>query len=80
MTEHDRRSAAEAILSIPFFDMLMDEIEQAAINACVNAPNTDHDARQANAAEVRAIRRVRSRLAAISKEGQAEPSSRKAPA
>lgn len=79
MTDEDRARAAQAVLEIPFFTKLWDEIEQAAVNACINAPNTDHEARQAHAAEARAIRRVRSRLAAISQEGQAHVS-RKAPA
>lgn len=80
MTDDERRRAADAVLSIPFFHVLFDEIEQAAINACLNAKYDDHEGRQAHAAEARAIRKVRSRLEAISKEGQSAPVSRKAPA
>ena len=70
MTPDERRRAADAILNIPFFNVLFDEIEKGAIDACVFAKFDDHEARQAHAAEVRVIRKLRSRLEAISKEGQ----------
>jgi hypothetical protein len=79
MTEEDRRHAAQAVLEIPFFSQLWDEIEQAAINACIFAKHDDHEARQAYAAEARAIKRVRERLESIAKDGQSGPS-RRAPA
>lgn len=79
MTNEERQRAASAVLSIPFFNTLMDEIEQAAVNACIFAKYDDHEARQAHAAEARSLKSIRSRLAAISQEGQA-PVSRKAPA
>ncbi|MDX3929105.1 MAG: hypothetical protein QHC90_25305 [Shinella sp.] len=79
MNREERRHAAEAILSIPFFDALMDELEHAAINSCIFAKHDDHEARQAFAAEARAIKQVRSRLAALSKDGQA-PVKRQTPA
>jgi hypothetical protein len=78
MTDEDRRHAAQAVLEIPFFSQLWDELEQAAINACIYAKNTDHEARQAFAAEARAVRTVRSRLESLSK-GQSS-GGRKAPA
>jgi hypothetical protein len=78
MTDEDRRHAAQAVLEIPFFNTLWDEIEQAAINACINAKYTDHESRQAHAAEARAIRRVRERLRILAEE-QTQPS-RRAPA
>lgn len=78
MTDDDRRHAAQAILEVPFFVQLWDELEQAAINACIYAKNTDHEARQAYAAEARAIRTVRQRLESLSK-GQSDVG-RKAPA
>lgn len=78
MTDEDRRHAAQAVLEIPFFSQLWDEIEQAAINACINAKHTDHEGRQAHAAEARAIRRVRERLRILAEE-QTQPS-RRAPA
>lgn len=79
MTPEDRRRAAQTILEVPFFHQLWDEIEQAAINACIHAKYDDHEGRQAHAAEARAIRRVRQRLEALSKEGDAT-SARRAPA
>ena len=78
MTDDDKRRAAQAILEVPFFHALWDEIEQAAINATIYADYTDHETRQAHAMEVRAIRRVRDRLASLAKE-QPSPS-RRAPA
>lgn len=79
MSPEDRRAAADAILSIPFFNALMDEIEHAAINACIFAKYDDHEARQAHAAEARAIKRVRERIESIARDGQISVS-RKAPA
>lgn len=78
MTDDDRRRAAQTILEIPYFHQLWDELEQAAINATINADFTDHEKRQAHAAEARAIRRVRARLDSLAKE-QPSPS-RRAPA
>lgn len=68
MTDEERRHAAQALLAIPYFHELWNEIEQAAINACINADYGDHEKRQAQAAEARAIRRVRQRLVDLSKE------------
>jgi hypothetical protein len=65
MTDEDRRRAAQTALEIPFFHELWDELEQAAINACIFAKNTDHETRQAYAAEARAIKQVRQRLESI---------------
>jgi len=79
MTDDDKRRAAQACLEIPFFKQLWDEIEQAAINACINARHDDHEGRQAHAAEARAIRTVRQRLASIASDGQAT-AGRRAPA
>lgn len=79
MTEDDRRRAAQAVLDIPFFHQLWDELEQAAINGCIFAKHDDHETRQAYAAEARAIKRVRDRLESIAKDGQSGPS-RRAPA
>ncbi|MGN6535202.1 MAG: hypothetical protein ACTHKQ_05655 [Mesorhizobium sp.] len=77
MNDEDRRRAAQAILEFPFFLDLWNEIEQAAISACINADYTDHEKRQAHAAEARAIRRVRDRLTSMAKQPDAP---RKAPA
>lgn len=76
----DRAAAARDILSIPLFNDLMNELEQAAINSCLNAKYDDHEARQAFAAEARAVRRLRNRIEAISQEGQADPKRKQAPA
>lgn len=67
----DRADAARGILAVPFFDELMDGLEQDAVNSAVNADYNDHEARQAHLAEVRAIRNLRSKLAVISQEDQA---------
>jgi hypothetical protein len=70
VTAEERAHSAQAILAIPLFNELMDELEQAAINACIFAKYDDHEARQAHAAEARSVRNLRSRIEAISKEGQ----------
>lgn len=77
MTDDEKRSAAQAVLSIPFFNELWDELEQSAINACINAAPSEHEKRADHALEARAIRRIRSRLASIAEQA---PESRKAPA
>lgn len=66
----DRAAAARDIQSNPLFYIIMSELEEAAVNAIVHAKYADHEARQANAAEVRAIRNFRSKVEAIAKEGQ----------
>ena len=80
MTERSERAgAAQAMLGIPLFNELMDELETTEINSAVNAPYTDHEARQGHMAALRAIRNLRLRIGALANEGQ--PSSgRKAPA
>lgn len=78
MTPTDRARAAQSALEIPLFLTILDEIEQAAINACLTAKYDDHEARQHNALEAMAVRKLRSKLEAISKEGQS--TSRSAPA
>lgn len=70
MTDDDRRRAAQAVLEVPFFKALFDEIEQAATNQCINAQMNDDETRRNAAAEVRAIRRVRQRLESIASDGQ----------
>ena len=66
----DRARAAQAILSIPLFGDLMDELEAGAVNAAVGAPFDDHESRQGQIAFVRAIRNLRSRIGALANEGQ----------
>ncbi len=79
MTEEERRRAAQTVLEIPFFAALWDELENAAIEACIYAKYDDHEARQAHAAEARAIKRVRQRLESIANGGQSGVA-RRAPA
>ena len=74
-----RADAARGILSIPLYAELMDELEQAAVNAAVYAEYTNHEARQAHLAQVRAIRDLRSRIEVISREDQSNDR-KKAPA
>jgi len=78
MTDDERRRAAQAILAIPFFNDLMDSLEKSAVNQCINAKYDDHEARQAFAAEARAIIRLRQQIGSLA-EDKAERS-RKAPA
>lgn len=74
----DRARAAQAALEIPLFTDVLDELEQAAINACLNANYDDHKARQHHALEAVAVRKLRSKLQAIAREGQVQ--SRSVPA
>ncbi len=74
----ERTSAAQAILAIPLFNELMDDLEAVEMNSAVAANYSDHEARQGHIAAVRAIRNLRSRIGALANEGQ--PSGRKAPA
>lgn len=74
----DRARAAQAALEIPFFLEILNELEQGSVNACLTAKYNDHEARQHHALEAMAIRKLRSKLEAISKEGQS--TSRTAPA
>lgn len=80
MTDDARRRAAQAILEVPYFHEVWNELEQAAVNACIYAEYTDHEKRLAHAMEARAIRNVLSRLRSIAQDGQTEPVSRRAPA
>lgn len=74
----DRARAAQAALKIPLFTELLDDLEKTATNKCINADINDDETRRNAAAEVRAIRSVRSKLESIAREGQS--TSRKAPA
>jgi hypothetical protein len=75
----ERTSAAQAILAIPLFNQLMDELETYEINCAVAAPYENHEARQVHMAALKAIRNLRLRIGAIANEGQ--PSGgKKAPA
>ena len=65
----DRKSAAQAILAIPLFNELMDNLEAEQVTLAVNAAYDNHEARQAYMASLRAIRNLRSRIGALA-EGQ----------
>lgn len=78
MREEDRIAYARDLASNPLFISIMDDIEATAINGCVNAKTTDHETRAAYAAEVRAIRNLRSRLNHLTEE--AKVSAKGAPA
>jgi len=69
MKDAEKVAAARAILDMPLFHLLWDDLEQAAINACLyakaTAEETESEVRAAKAAEARAIRNFRSKLNAI---------------
>lgn len=62
MTEEEKAYAASVLLDTPLVVELFDEIEKNAVNRCVHADPADDKTRAAFAAEVRAIRNLRSRL------------------
>ena len=70
MTDEDKRRAAQTVLEVPFFLDVWKEMEIAAINAIIAANINDDETRRNNAAEVRAIRRIRERLESIANSGQ----------
>lgn len=70
MTPTDRARAAQTVLEIPFFLDILADLERSAVNSCLTAPYDDHEKRQHHAVEAMAVRNLRSRLEAISKEGQ----------
>lgn len=72
MTPDERTRSAQAILAIPLYGELMDELEAAAVNAAVYAQPTDHEARSAHIGEVRAIRSLRSRIELLANEDSAK--------
>lgn len=78
MTDDDRRRAAQAILEFPLLMELFNDLEQAAISACLFAKSTDHEARLAHAVEARTIRNLLSRIRSLA--GQTETASRRVPA
>lgn len=77
MKQEDKINAARTLLDSQLVTLLMDELETVAVNGCVHAAITDHDARAAFAAEVRAIRNLRGKLRALvaqaNSEGKAAP-------
>ncbi len=71
MTPAEKAAAARALLDMPLFHLLMDDMEASAINRCVGASATDHETRAAYAAETRAIRTFRSKLNLLIEEAKA---------
>lgn len=65
-----RADEAKAILAIPLFEQVISELEASAVNQIVAARYDDHEARQACAADIKAVRNLRSTVEAISQEGQ----------
>lgn len=78
MTPEQKIGRARSLIEDALFIELMDQFEAAAVDAAVYAKATDHDARQAALCEVKAIRDLRAKLAAIVRE--ANPSRKDAPA
>uniref|UniRef100_UPI003F499AE7 hypothetical protein n=1 Tax=Ensifer adhaerens TaxID=106592 RepID=UPI003F499AE7 len=76
MKQQEKQAAARAMLDNPLFHLVMDDLEAAAINGCINAPVTDNESRAAFAAEARAIRNFRSKLKFLVAEGQANAEGR----
>jgi hypothetical protein len=74
-----RMDDAKAILSVPLFATLIQEMEQVAVNKIAAAKPDEHEVRRDGASDIRAIRNLRSRLEAISNEGQSSER-KKAPA
>jgi hypothetical protein len=72
MNPRERAIAARMLSQDELFNQLMDGLEAAAIDQCVHAPATDHEARAAFAAQVRAIRDLRSQLRTIIASDDAE--------
>lgn len=63
MSDDERVVLARALLDNPLIALLLDEMEMVAINQCINAAPQDHESRAAQAAEARAIRNFRRKLA-----------------
>ena len=78
MRPEERVACARAMQDNPLFGELMDELEKAAIDQCVNAKPADNETRAAMAAEVRAIRKFRQSIRILMDEASA--SNNRAPA
>ncbi len=62
MSHEERQNLAKSILENPLFEVFMAEMEAMSVNQIVAAKGPDHEARQAIAADIRAIRAFRQRL------------------
>ncbi|MBX5206697.1 hypothetical protein [Rhizobium sp. NZLR11] len=72
MTPAEKTAQARSLLDTPLFHALWDEMEAAAINACIYADPKDDEKRGAYAAEARAIRNFRSKLNALVSEANTQ--------
>lgn len=79
MRPEDKQAAARVLMDTPLVALLLDELEMTAINGCITAKITDHEARAAYAAEARAVRNFRSKLKFLSQD-QANTDGKGAPA
>lgn len=77
MTPDERQRAAQALLSMPLFIQLWDELEMSAINRCIAAKPEDDETRRVMASEARVIRLFRDKIKALS---QSSVEGKKAPA
>lgn len=65
MDREERQHYAREILSNPLFAELCESLEKDAVNRCVAANYSDHEARVTAAADIRAIRTFRQNCEAI---------------
>jgi formylglycine-generating enzyme required for sulfatase activity len=76
MTDAEKVAQARAILDMPLFHVLWDEMEASAVNACIYARATEdepeYEVRAGKAAEARAIRNFRSKLNALVSEANTQ--------
>lgn len=77
MTDEDRKALAEQILTNPLVEIIISEIERAAMEKGVFAHSNDHETRASAMAEVRAARAFRNALEAAL---QDKPTGKGAPA
>ncbi|QRY69181.1 hypothetical protein JVX98_13250 [Ensifer sp. PDNC004] len=68
MNKEDKQAAARVLMDMPLVAALLDELEAAAVNGCINAPLKDDEARAAFAAEARAVRNFRSKIQFLSQD------------
>lgn len=71
MNNSERLAYAQDLLNSPLVMELLDQIEAGAINAGVTADMTDDAGRAAAMAEVRAVRKFRSKLKLIPEQANA---------
>jgi hypothetical protein len=65
MTDAEKVAQARALLDMPLFHALWDEMEQAAVNSCIFADPKDDEKRATYAAEARAVKNFRNKLNAL---------------